>query len=371
MAWGDPAVTRLRRQADTGIPYAFGVNNPTTLQHVGLLKRLLLTFNANITNTLNANTILQDEQGPWNILAGLLIRVSGLELLYQVSGWGLYLINLVNDYQAAPSSSGVANQAGTPAQQTTDTDIYAFPASGAQTAQTLLFTLDLPFTVPMQGFDDLGLWLIQNETVNMEVTPTFNTLGSLTLLGSPYDLGGAAATAVVNSGTLGIMREFYGVPSDSGSMPPLGYVHQWEEAYQAVVGSQIDIDHQRGGVILRALYQIDDFDSAGDGSNVFSGLQNKNLTSLQWKYDANDTPFDEDVTNVLRRQRELYGRDLPQGTYTHDFFAQTKTLQDTYDTERYINIKTRFIFAKSLAAGSRIRVIRERLLPVVVNTTAG
>jgi hypothetical protein len=54
--------------------------------------------------------------------------------------------------------------------------------------------------------------------------------------------------------------------------------------------------------------------------------------------------------------------------YSHDFFLDTKTLQDTYNTENYINIKTRFRFNKSLVSGSFIRTIRERLLPVVVNT---
>jgi hypothetical protein len=153
-------------------------------------------------------------------------------------------------------------------------------------------------------------------------------------------------------------------------MPPLGYVHQWEEQFNNLTGTQIDIDHQRGGVLLRLIYQIDDADSAGDGSNVLAGILAANVSEIAFKYDANDTPFDEDAPSILARQRELYGRDLPQGSYTHDLFSQTKTLQDTYNTENYINIKTRFRFGKSLIAGSRIRTIRERLLPVVLNTTA-
>jgi hypothetical protein len=368
MPWGDPAVTRLRRQADQSIIYATGVNTPQTLQHVGLLKKLRLITQLNVTNAVGNGAVVQDAQGPWNLFANMLIRVSGLDLLYQVSGWGLYLINLVTNEQYAPNAAGIAT-ANTVNQQENPLDIFNYPVAGAIAAQPLLFNLDLPFTAPLLGFEDLGLWLIQNETVNMEVVPTFNLLGGATRLQQPYLLTGTA-TAAVNSGAVALWREFYGVPQQQSDMPPLGYVHQWEEQFNAVTGTQIDIDHQRGGVLLRLLYQIDDADSGGDGGAILAGITAANVSQISFKYDANDTPFDEDAPSILARQRELYHRDLPQGTYTHDLFSQTKTLQDTYNTENYINVKTRFRFAKTLVAGSRIRTIRERLLPVVLNTTA-
>jgi hypothetical protein len=367
MPWGDPGVTRLRRQADQSITYATGVNTPQTLQHVGLLKKLRLITSLNVTNVVGNGAVVQDTQGPWNLFANMMIRVSGLDLLFQVSGWGLYLINLINNYQYAPNAAGIAT-ANTANQQTVATDIFSYPAAGAQAAQTLLFNLDLPFTAPLLGFEDLGLWLIQNETVNMEVVPTYNALGGANNLQQPYVLTGTA-TATVNSGNTAVWRDFYGVPSQQSDMPPLGYVHQWEEQFNAITGNQVDIDHQRGGVLLRLIYQIDDADSTGGGNNVLAGITNANVNGIEFKYDANDTPFDESAAEILARQRELYGRDLPVGTFTHDFFSQTKTLQDSYNTEAYINVKTRFRFAKALVAGSRIRTIRERLLPVVLNTT--
>jgi hypothetical protein len=55
--------------------------------------------------------------------------------------------------------------------------------------------------------------------------------------------------------------------------------------------------------------------------------------------------------------------------FAYDFFIDTHTLQDSYNTENYINLKTRHRFSKSLVSGSYIRTLRERLLPVVVNTT--
>jgi hypothetical protein len=362
MAWGQPEVTRLRRQADQSINYAVGINQPQTLQHVGLLKKLRLIFQGTITLTPGTGAIVRDFQGPWNIFSNLLIRVSGLDQLYQVSGWAAYLINLVSvgppDF-APDASVPVVSNATTPA------DIFNYPLAG--TAQPLLFFLDLPFTTPLLGFEDLGLWLIQNETVNMEVVPTFAALGGATRLNQPYDLTGNA-TATVTAALVQLWREFYGVPARQEDMPPLGYIHQWEEQYTAVTGSQVDIDHQRGGVLLRLLYQINDADSTGGAANIINGISNANVTGIEFKYDANDTPFDENVTELLARNRQMYGKDLPQGVFTHDLFSETRTLQDSYNTENYINIKTRFRFAKSLIAGSSIRIVRERLLPVVVNT---
>jgi hypothetical protein len=366
MPWGDPAVTRLRRQVDKSINYQVGVNTPTTLEHVGLLKRLRLLTSLNITNTQGNGGAVQDLQGPWNLYSNILVRVSGLDLLYQVSGWGAYLINLVNGPSGVtPNSAPAAATNGV-----TAADVFAFPASGAQAGQTLMFTLDLPFTTPLLGFEDLGLWLIQNETVNMEVVPTFAALGGATGLMQPYVLTGTA-TATVNSGNVAIWREFYGVPSQSSDMPPLGYVHQWEEQYDAVTGNQYDVQHQRGGILERLIYQVVDADSVGNSSNVPNGILNAQVAGIEFKYDANDTPFDETPYEILNRQRETYGKDLPQGVYTHDFFTETKTLQDTYNTENYINIKTRLRFNKALVAGSYIRTLRERLLPVVVNTAGG
>lgn len=366
MAWGDPAVTRLRRQADRTINYAAGVNTPSTLEHVGLLKKLRLITSLNITNVLNAGTSTPDLNGPWNLFSNLLIRVSGLDLLYQVSGWGAYIINLLS-VGSTPFTPNAAGPAVT--NQTTAASVFTVPGAGAQAAQTLLFSLELPFTLPMLGFEDLGLWLIQNETVNMEVVPTYAPLGSLTALLAPYLLTGAA-TATVNSGNTAIWRDFFGVPARSEDMPPLGYIHQWEEQFDSIAGSQVDIAHQRGGILTRLAYDVVDFDSTGGGANVKNGIANANVSGIEFKYDANDTPFDESVTNILERQRALYAFDLPQGCFTHDLFEETKTLQDSYNTENYINIKTRFRFAKSLVAGSYIRTLRERLLPVVVNTTS-
>lgn len=355
MAWGDPAVTRLRRQADKTLPYAVGTNQPITLEHVGLLKKLRLITDLDIDTVAGGGSVAQDAQGPWNIYQNVLIRVSGLDLLYQVSGWGLYLINLVLDRMYAPDvNPSVVTDATTPG------DLFNFPIPYG-TSQNVLFSLDLPFTVPLLGFNDLGLWLIQNETVNMEIFPTWASGGGATALNQPYVTAGGGSV-VVNAGSAAVWRDFYGVPSRSEDMPPLGYVHQWEEQYDAVTGSQIDIQHQRGGILLRLLYSIIDAEEAPHG------LANADLAELAFKYDANDTPFDEDVFNTLARQRELYDRDLPQGVYTHDLFLDTRTLQDTYNTENYINIKTRFRFGTSLTAGSYIRTVRERLLPVVVNT---
>ena len=363
MPWGDPATTRLRRQADRSINYAVGVNTPTTLEHVGLLRRLRLINRLNITLVPGGGTVVRDNQGPWNLFANILIRVSGLDLLYQVSGWGAYLIDLLTTMAYAPD-----NAPAVVTNNTTTGEIFSFPTAGA--GVDLVFALDLPFTAPLLGFEDLGLWLIQNETVNMEVVPTYNNLGGATRLGQPYVLAGGA-TATVNSGSTAIWRDFFGVPARAEDMPPLGYVHQWEEQFDSITGSQVDISHQRGGILLRLAYQVIDADSTGGGANIINGISNANLTGLEFKYDANDTPFDEDVFAVLQRQRELYERDLPQGVYSHDLFSDTHTLQDSYNTENYINIKTRFRFAKSLVAGSHIRTLRERLLPVVVNTAAG
>jgi hypothetical protein len=95
MGWGDPSVTRRRIQPDTSIPYSTG-NATLSLQHVGMLKRIMFRLNAAYGYTKSAGPSVRDALGPWNIVNNLNVKVNAVGTFLDASMWHLYLYNLVH-----------------------------------------------------------------------------------------------------------------------------------------------------------------------------------------------------------------------------------------------------------------------------------
>ena len=354
--WGSPAVTRRRRQSDSTINFSQG-NTTLSLQHVGLIKALLLRYNATYAYTKSVGGSTQDQQGPFNAVSNVNIKVNGIGTFCDASMWMLYNYNLVHyrDHGFDPASSDNANVL----QTTSAASVFAFPAvPGSSGNITELFQLRYPFTVELAGLKEIGLFVLQNDEVNVQVTPTFNAnAASATKLAAPYDIAGGD-TFALGTPTLDIQREFYAVPSDKSDYPVVGWFHQLETQRVSMTSTQTEINHPKGGIILRAIY------SCVDGTTP-SLMTNANISRLQWLYGSNETPYDESITDILYNQRLLYGHDLPQGVLCHDFFGTgNQTLRDTYDTQKFQNLRTRIVTPSTPSAGSYVDVLRERLIPI-------
>ena len=358
MAWGSPKVTRLRRQADQTISYTAGTNT-LSLQHVGMLESLLFRYNATYAYTKSVGGSTQDAQGPFNSVSNLNVKVNGIGQFLDCSAWMLYLYDLVHYPGFDPASSDNPNVL----QTTTGTSIFSFPAvPGASGNVTLLYQLRFPFVVKIANIKEVGLFIAQNDEVNLQVTPSFNgTAMSATKLAAPYDLAGGDSMTI-GTPTLDLVRSFYAVPANKGDYPIIGWFHQIESQRVSMTATTTEIAHPKGGVILRAIYQCIDGGTPGL-------MANSTISKLQWVYGSNETPWDESITDVLLRQRVDYGHDLPQGALVHDFFGEGgNTMRHTYDTQEYQNLRTRIVTASTPAAGSYVDVIRERLIPI--GTTA-
>jgi hypothetical protein len=359
MAWGSPDVTRRRIQADQTINYSTGVTG-ISLQHVGMIKSLLLRLNAVIAYTKSGGGSTQDAQGPWNLINKVDLSVNGIGTFLSASMWQLYLYNLVHYAPFDPASSD-----NTAVLQTqTATNIFAFPSvPGASGNITILGQLKFPFTVELAGVKEIGLWTLQNDEVNLQLTPTWNANGfSSTALAAPYDIaGGDSGTVTAASTSLDVVREFYAVPSSKSDYPITGWFHQLVSQRVSLTSTQTDFNIPKGGIVLRGIYQLVD-------GGTPSLMTNSSLTSLEWVYGSNEIPFSESAKSVLARQRQMYKHDLPIGVYTHDFWGMGgQTLKDCYDTEKYQNLRVRFNTPSTPTAGSYADVLIERLIPITGN----
>lgn len=358
MAWGSPAVTRRRIQADNSIPYSTG-NAGISIQHVGMIRRLLLRLNAQEAYTKSSGGSTQDAQGPFNLINWVNLRVNGIGTFLDTSFWGLYLYNLIHFANTGfdPSSSDNTGVA----QTTTATSVFNFPAVPGATGNItgVLAQLFFPFTIELAGIKEVGLFVMQNDEINLVLTPQWNSIGaSATPLQAPYDIAGGDSFAITAANTnLDVVRDFYAVPASKGDYPVVGWFHQIEQTRVSMTSNQTEIAHPKGGIILRAIYQCVD----GTGPAL---MANSSISRLQWLYGSNETPYDESITDVLIRQRNSYGHDLPKGVMVHDFFGRGRMLTDTFDTAKYQNLRTRITTPSTPNAGSYVDVIRERLIPI-------
>lgn len=360
MGWGNPLTTRRRIQADNTVVYNAG-NTTTSLQHVGLIKGLNLRYNATYAYTKSAGGSTQDAMGPFNALSNLTILANGIGMFANLPAWMLYLFDLVhyNDTFWNPAASVDANVV----QEAANGNVYSFPAvPGASGNITLLWQLRFPFTIEIAGIKEIGLFVLQNDEINVQVTPQFNsTPANATALVGPYDIAGGD-TFALGTPTLDITREFYAVPANEKDYPTVGWFHQLEAQLVPMTATMTEIAHPKGGIILRAFYQAV---SGGTSLYPFALGATNGINRLKWVYGSNEIPYDEAVTDVLFRQRYTYGRDLPVGAMVHDFFGYGgKSLKDTYDTQQYQNLRTQIFTSTTPAAGSYVWVLRERLIPI-------
>lgn len=362
MAWGSPDVTRRRIQADSSINYSTGVST-LSLQHVGMIKSLLLRLNAVIAYTKSSGGSTQDAQGPWNLVPSITMSVNGIGTFLNASLWQLYLYNLVHYARQGGFDPASSDNTGI-LQTQTASNLFAFPSVPGSTGNiTVLGQLYFPFTVELAGVKEIGLWTLQNDEVNLALTPTWNSVGaSATALTGPYDIAGGDTFSITSASTsLDVVREFYAVPANKSDYPITGWFHQLVSQRVSMTSTQTEFAIPKGGIILRGIYQL------VDGSTP-SLMSNSNVSSLQWVYGSNEIPFDEKAKDVLVRQRRMYGHDLPIGVYTHDFWGMAgQTLKDCYDTEKYQNLRVRINTPSTPSAGSYADILIERLIPISGN----
>ena len=353
--WGSPRVTRLMRQADASMTFNAGIVTET-IQHVGFVKAVDFRYNATYAYTKSVGGSTKDAQGPYNAVSLIDLTVNGSQPILHCPAWMLYLYDLVHYGRPGwdPASEDFVSL-----NAATQTDIFNFGAvPGATGNITELFTLRWPFTVELANVKEIGMFLLQNDETNLQVTPTFNSAAaSATPLVAPYDIAGGD-TFALGTPTMDILREFYKVPEDPASYPDIGYFHTLQYQRVTIATTQTDVPIIKGGIVLRVIYQLIDGTTPGL-------MADSKITNLQLLYGSNETPYDEKVGDVLYRQRRRYGHSLPQGALVHDFWGDgEQTFKNCYDTLDYQNLRGRINLSSAPAAGSYADVIVEKLVPI-------
>lgn len=303
------------------------------LPKVGLLSKLLLTIKGTVDNTAGTGHATISERAPWNMIKRIKLIANSGASIYDVSGYGTYLINNILKKSSAPNVSVV--------DRSLIADTYSIPTTDAD--GTILFNLEVPIAI--NDRDPIGLLLLQNNATEMTLEIEFNTLGGANAVIAPYVLTGTA-TSALSAATCGVVMEYFTVPRQAADYPALNVVHQWLEQQDVITGTgAFTKSLLRGNTYMRLMHYL----------TLNSALDQADVDKLRVLYNQSETPYSIERVPQLFLQKMRYGMDLPKGTFIHDWYYSNgiPSLGDSRDFINSANI-TEFQSEVTIGSGASI-----------------
>lgn len=294
--------------------YTAGQRITFRLPRVGLLSRLFLTFKGTNTVTDGTGAAAVSQFTAYNLIKRIRVLANTGAAIFDVSGYGAYLINRVNNRHSILTDSLF--------DQTVDDGVYTAPSAAG--ANVLKFGLEIP--VAINPRDPVGLINLQNNTTDVTVEIDFNSEYGTADNGSVAFLTTGTATAVISAASMGLAFEYFTIPRNKEDLPALNVAHQYlEESMSfASTGEQV-VSLQRGNTYVQLLHYL-----------ICANALSDAIDSLTIKYNQSETPYyvPAQVQKMLQRQR--YGSDLPKGTFIHDWYM-SNGLPNLGNTRDFIN----------------------------------
>lgn len=318
------------RQNITELPskeYVSGGKVFFELPKVGLLSKLILHVTATDTLTAGTGSITASARGPWNLIKRIRLIANSGASIFDVSGYGCYLINNLTRYGHSPGSTIFDRSIGT--------NVYNFPTSTG----TLKFGLEIP--IGINDRDAIGYLLLQNNATQLVLEVEFNAAGGSSAIDNMHVLTGNA-TAALSSSTVGVTMEYFNVPREQKDYPALNVVHQWLEQQDSIVSTGTYTKTLlRGNTYMRLLHYV----------TLNGTLNTADVDKLRIIYNQNEVPYTISQLPQLLLQRSRYGMDLPAGTFVHDWYY-SNGLVSLGDSRDFINSAAVTEFQSEITIGS-------------------
>lgn len=297
--------TRHNRRTANPFTFVAGQRETQAIQRVGYLARINYHFNGVMTVTLGGGTAALDGMGPWNSLSRVRVAANSGTDLYNLSGFGAYLVEDVMTGKAGY----VMTDSGRPSALSYSGQVYQ--AGTAAGANTWDFGATIPLAVNEES--ELGLILLQNELSSIQLTFEYlQTLYSLVASQAPILVTGAATAALTNA-TIQPTLEYFSVPADKGARPDITWVHQLLESFQPIsgVGDQT-VNLLRENMYLGILHWV----------QLNNALNTTDVDRWRIVFNKSETPYDQLKKDMLHEARMHNGRDNPVGVYFRDLYYQ-------------------------------------------------
>lgn len=340
--------TRQNRRKVGQFKFEDGQRKSLDLPRTGLLASLFIRVKGNLQVTAGTGTAVYKAEN-YNKPYGLIDRVrltanSGTEII-NVTAMGLAIRNMISegsvmDLIGSVLPSGVS---GSP--------VYQFgTANGANPVE---FTLKVPVAVNER--DPLGLILLQNGETLITAGLDFARVDTL------FTLTGNASVAF--TGDAHFTMEYYSVPLTKEDYPDLSLAH-------TILEDKTDIDSTgvkgytvpRGNIYQRMIHRV-----LLNGSPA--GFDD--VDKLRLVYNQSESPYELEAHDMYAIQRDRYRRDLPQGTFVHDFsyqgIAGLGGNRDLINSKAITDFQSEIFIATGATLGTnnnKLLTVREQLVPL-------
>lgn len=320
-----------------------------TLPKVGLLSRLFLHISGTMTTTPGTGSVALSERTAFNLFKRIRLVANSGASIFDVSGYGTYLINTVlrknADITSSPIDTGIK------------TLVYNAPVeSGANTWNAIL---EIPIAINER--DPIGLVLLQNNATQLVLEVDLNPAYGTTDIIAPIKVTGNATASF--SGNIGCMMEYFTVPRNAEDYPALNVIHQWLEQSDAISSAgAFNKSLLRGNTYMRLMHY----------ATIGGALNSAYIEKLRILYNQSEVPYTINQISQLGIQRARYGRDLPKGTFVHDWYMSNGQVglgnsrdfinsANVTEFQTEVNIKS----GTSVTAGtSFINTITEQLIKI-------
>lgn len=359
--WGQAGITERQLVVDNSIlmPTQSGGQQSGTLQRAGFLERLRLQLTAEFDQTAATGAPSKSVKSVMgSVLDRITLQATGMIPLIDLSGlMAMYYDEVINrdgsplapnTYQADMNVSAATPLAAYPAGATGVTNYIA--------KHPFEFPLAVPLTVNGQKVT-WGLWLLQNQTVDMNLQTRWNALYSASASADALYSGGTGVTGSANlsNSKLDIERSLFTVPASQDDYPDINWAHQVIEHQVAVQGNFARFDVPKAGILLRVIVYFEDSSK--------NPVEYTDWKSLKWVYGANAAPIDRTGTFLTNEFVHDYDRYPPKGLGVLDFYKWGGDgLQLVKSTQDLANLRIEFTTAAT--ATGTLRIVLDRMVPI-------
>ncbi len=365
--WGQPGITKKMRLSNGTSSWGNGsIPVSTPIARGDILRSLQLYTSGTLALTPGTGTIAADVHGPYNQYSNINIGPSNSAKILNVSGYGLYLINLMRAKEHAYASYDA--DVVTVQNAADFTDVYTLPTTGTKYDNTL----EVPVAQLIKSMGvEVGLWQLSEQTMNMVLNVTPASASSA----SPYNIysttAGALpylttgnATVTLATPTMDVLRYLYKNPVNAQDYPPFDFVSVWTEDNftNALTKAPVYTFPTNSGLLARAC--INAFDAtAGNGAAMSTYFAANNAFSLL--YGTSDTKDMVSGYELQASTAKEYGFLMPKGVFAFDWLGTDLTLSDVLNTSVLLNVRFVLALGAALPASSTLTVDYQLLQPIV------
>ncbi len=318
------------------------------LPKVGLLSRIwvdvdgLTSTGYDFTAGGGTGAVAADAMGPWGLVESIELKVNGSVALFNVTGFGAYLLEAAEAPEALPAVSSVGTVYTTAPTDIESTILNYDPTQDHRPRWGISVPLSLTPGQP------LGMVLAGNDQTSLELVLTLASLSKFAALA-----GGASATLAL---TFTPTLELFAVPDPAAFAqfvrPMLDWAHVCRETQQDIVATgdqRVTLDNHDN--ILQVIHTA-----------KLNGVVNTDaLESGQFILNMTDTRYEHGLATQMRRQRRALQKDIPAWVWS---FFSTGTLRDAIRADSYTDIRSVIKVASgtTLGTGPWIRTAERRLV---------